>query len=147
MAPGSRFGRKSPLAHFGPAGKLFLAPAITTAHHNRSCRPTTAGGLVNRRFILATALLVPALAFVSCKDDGNSSPVEPQSNSPQGADQAVRGAINNIKLIKTTPHSEAALAAARKTDLADVSQSLVAGDAVHDPNTPLGVIVDCFDGV
>src|SRR3954453_10905050 len=128
MAPGSRFGRKSPLAHFGPTGKLFLAPAIPTAHHNRSCRPTTAGGLVNRRFILATALLVPALAFVSCKDDGNSNPVEPQSNIPQVGTQSASKPLD-IKFLKVPPRSEAALAAARKTDLADVSQSLLPGNA------------------
>jgi hypothetical protein len=100
---------------------------------------------VNRRLILATALLVPALAFVSCKDDGNSNPIEPQSNIPQVGTQSASKPLD-VKVLKVPAHSEAALAAARKTDLADVSQSLLPGNAKHDPNTPLGVIVDCFDG-
>src|SRR3954453_2052769 len=137
MAPGSRFGRKSPLAHFGPAGKLFLAPAIPTAHHNRSCRPTTAGGLVNRRFILATALFIPALAFVSCKDDGNSNPVEPQANNPQAPTSAARS--TKVYQLKVPEMSAQAKAAASKIDASQQELTTTTTTAKHDPTLLLGM--------
>jgi hypothetical protein len=94
---------------------------------------------VNRRFIVATALLVPALAFVSCKDSGNSNPAEPE--------------IPNASTTKVAPSQASVRTFDVKQNAALASRgsggfsTAVTGPAPHDPVAQQGVLVTCFSGV
>ncbi|HKH03137.1 MAG TPA: hypothetical protein VKB08_20805 [Bradyrhizobium sp.] len=86
---------------------------------------------------MATALLIPALTFVSCKDDGNSNLIEPQANNPQSP--APRLAVPPIKI----KASAAAVAKAEKFEGATLMAE--AGVAPHDPTLPR-MHVECLSG-
>jgi hypothetical protein len=99
---------------------------------------------VNRRFILATALFIPALAFVSCKDDGNSNPVEPQVNTPQAQTPSYVKSKVNVGSIRLPASSAQAKAEAAKIESG--ATLMTAGAAPHDPTLFLGSSVACFGG-
>jgi len=98
---------------------------------------------VNRRFILATALLVPALAFVSCKDDGNSNPVEPQVNTPQVPSSNVirRPSVTKLRFPQASAQAKAEAAKIEAQNLTTTTTG-----APHDPALALGMAVACFGG-
>lgn len=107
---------------------------------------------MNRRLILPTALLFPALLVLSCKDDGNSNPVGPNTpNTPTAkvAPPSARGVrITNVDKIRLTQPSAAKVAEAVKADLAverAVTTTTNGPHARHDP-TVAGMRVDCVDG-
>jgi hypothetical protein len=112
-----------------------------------------------RRFVVASALLIPALVFASCSDGGNTHPAgpqvpqEPQVPSTQGGGLDFAKIKKNWKPVFVPEASTAELAAAVKADAEAANADAAAGTfsltpsgtALHDPTVP-GMHVRCLSG-